>query len=279
MDRRLITVIMAAVAVALLITVIFYAIVGSRTPVQAENPTKDLVVATQDLTMGSVITPEDVRLMEFPENAYPANAFATIEDVIDRSVISPILANEPVAMGRVTEKGAGVGLAPLIPPGLRAVALAINQVSGVSGFINPGSHVDILLTGRPEGSEDQVTTTVMEDVEVLTAGHRLEMNANGQPENVPVLNMLLTPEQAELLTLATSEGRIQLILRNPNDEVNLPRRRAVARSRDLFAKAQTQQRPQPRPKTARKAPPPPPLMMPTKIEMIRGNRRTEETVN
>lgn len=277
MDRRLVTVIVAAVAVALIITVIFYAIVGARAPVQAETPTKDLVVATKDLAMGSVITPEDVRLIEFPENAYPANAFATIEDVIDRSVISPILASEPVAMGRVTEKGAGVGLAPLIPEGKRAVALAINQVSGVSGFINPGSRVDILLTGRPDGSEGQITTTVMENIEVLTAGHRLEMNANGQPENVPVLNMLLTPEEAELLTLATSEGRIHLILRNPNDEVNVKRQRPVARSRDLFAKAQIQ-RPRPRPRAVRKAAPPPPPM-PVKIEMIRGNRRSLETIN
>ena len=101
--------------------------------------------------------------------------------MIDRSVINPVLANEPILAGRVTEKGAGVGLAPLIPEGERAVAVPISQVTGVSGFINPGSEVDILLTGSPGEGGERVTTTILENVVVLTTGHRLEVNAKGQP--------------------------------------------------------------------------------------------------
>ena len=105
--------------------------------------------------------------------------------------------------GRVTE-GAGVGLR--IPEGKRAVAIAINQVSGVSGYINPGSEVDILLTGQPQGFSERLTTTVLENVTVLSTGHRLEMDPDGKPQNVPVINMLLTPDEAELITLATGVG-------------------------------------------------------------------------
>ena len=135
-------------------------------------PTRELVVAKENLAMGSVITVEDVRLIDFPEQAYPKEAFGSIEDVIDRSVINVVLANEPILAGRVTEKGAGVGLAPLIPEGERAVAVPISEVTGVSGFINPGSEVDILLTGTPGEGGERVTTTILariSDLAPLTA--------------------------------------------------------------------------------------------------------------
>ena len=151
--------------------------------------------------------------------------------------MSPILENEPILAGRVTEKGAGVGLAPLIPEGKRAVAIAINQVTGVSGYINPGSDVDILLTGTPKGGAEQITTTVLENVTVLSTGHRLQMDPNGKPQNVPVLNMLLTPNESELLTLATQAGRIHLVLRNPMDEEETAKARKPVRQSDLWAKA------------------------------------------
>ena len=280
MDKRLLTVILIAVVVALVITAVFYQVTVGRRPVQAEVPTKELVVAKKDLPMGSVITAEDVRLVDYPEQAYPAGAFANIEDVVDRSVVNRVLADEPILAGRVTEKGAGVGLAPLIPEGKRAVAIGINQISGVSGFINPGSQVDILLTGNPRGSDERVTTTVLENVTVLTTGHRVEMNANGQPENVPVINLLLTPEETELLTLATSEGSIQLVLRNPMDEEKTAAERTGVYSSDLFSKTRRSRRPATRPRPVRRAaPPPPPAPVVHKIEMIRGNRRSTETID
>ncbi len=277
MDRRLLTVVLMAVFVALVITAIFYQITVGRKPVQAEVPTKELVVAKENLAMGSVITAEDLRLIDFPEQAYPKEAFGSIEDVIDRSVISPVLANEPILAGRVTEKGAGVGLAPLIPEGERAVAVPISQVTGVSGFINPGSEVDILLTGSPGKGGERVTTTILENIVVLTTGHRLQVNANGQPENVPVVNLLLTPEASELITLATSEGRLQFVLRNPMDDEKTAAKRRPARRADLFRKARQRD---PAPRVVRRALPPPPPSPPpvVRIEMIRGNRRSMETI-
>lgn len=276
MDKRLITVILMAVVVALVITAIFYQITVGRRPTQAAVATKELVVAKENLPLGSEIQREDLLIRDYPTQAYPQGAFADIEDVIDRSVLSPILANEPILAARVTEKGAGVGLAPLIPEGKRAVAIAINQVSGVSGYINPGSEVDILLTGQPKGSDERLTTTVLENVTVLSTGTQLEMDPEGKPQNVPVINMLLTPEDAELITLATGVGRIHLVLRNPmDDELTADQRRGV-RQRDLWARVKrSAPAPSPRPRPRRAAPaPPPPPPPPAQVEMILGNQRT-----
>ena len=285
MDKRLLTVVMAAILVALVITAIFYQITVGRRPAQAEIATKTLVVARAELPLGSVINADDVTVLEFPTQGYPQGGFENIEDVIDRSVTQPILANEPVTVGRVTEKGAGFGLAPLIPEGFRAVAIAVNQVSGVSGFILPGSRVDVLLSAIPTGGIDRLTTTVLENVTVLSTGQKQQPSANGQAENVPVINMLLTPEDAELLTLATQEGRIQLVLRNPKDAEQTAEDRAAKTSRDLFRKvqaprapvqaAQAPRAPRPAPEVVVMEPPAPTVF---EIEMIRGNKRSVEPI-
>jgi pilus assembly protein CpaB len=282
MDKRLLTVVMVAVLVALVITAVFYQITVGRKPSQAEFATKELVVATRELPMGAKITAADVRLMDYPEQAYPAGGFDSIDNVLERSVMQPILINEPVVGGRVTEPGGGVGLTTRIPEGMRAVAVAVNQVSSVSGFILPGSKVDVLLTGQPLSEEGRATTTVIENLEVLSTAHKVEPGADGRPENVPVVNLLVTPEQAELVTLAAAEGRIQLVLRNPNDKEETAGKRDIARADDLFAKglirkplASGSAAPsRPRPVVA--APPPPPPVH--EIEMIRGNQRSVETI-
>ncbi len=280
MDKRLLTVVLAAILVALVITAIFYQITIGRKPTQASADNKPLVVAKSDLGLGSVITADDVRLVDYPATAFPTGGIENIEDVVDRSVTSQILANEPVTLGRVTEKGAGFGLAPLIPDGYRAIAIAVNQVSGVSGFILPGSKVDVLLTASPLGSDERLTTTVLENVTVLSTGHRQEPDANGQPQNVPVVNMLLRPEDAKLLTLATLEGRIQLVLRNPKDEEEVAEAREVRRASDLFADLKPRQPQRAAPRPSRPAPAPvveaPPV--PFQVEMIRGAKRTVEEI-
>jgi pilus assembly protein CpaB len=284
MDKRLMTVVMAAILVALVITAIFYQITVGRKTTAGPVATKTLVVARADLALGSVITESDVTIIDFPLQAYPQGGFESIEEVVDRSLTQPILANEPITLARTTEKGAGFGLAPTIPEGYRAVAVAVNQVSGVSGFILPGSRVDVLLTAVPRGGEERLTTTVLENVTVLSTGTKQQPSPNGQPENVPVVNMLLTPEHAELLTLATQEGRIQLVLRNPKDDEETAAEREVKSSADLFRSLRPKPAPQQRAAAApRPAPPqtvyvepPPPATLP--VVMIRGNKLSVEEV-
>ena len=233
------------------------------------------------MPMGSVLTADNVRVIDFPEQAFPDGGFSDPEEVVDRTVMQHILINEPILSGKVTDKGAGYGLAPLIPEGQRAMAIAVNQVSGVSGYILPGSTVDILLTGSPPGQGDRMTTTVLEKVTILSTGHQQRPDASGQPQNVPVVNVLVTPEQAELLTLATREGSVQLILRNPIDEDESADDRPGVRTRDLYAKTRPEppaRGPRPRPRVVVRTAPPPPPPPPVTVEMIRGNTRSVETL-
>lgn len=281
MDKRLLTVVLAAILVALVITAIFYQITVGRKPSRAASDTKTLVVAKAELPMGAMITAEDVRVIEYPVENYPVGGFENIEEAVDRSVVGQILANEPIIERRVTDKGAGFGLAPLIPDGYRAIGVAVDQVSGVSGFILPGSKVDVLLTANIRAEENErLTTTVLENVTVLSTGHSQQPDANGQPQNVPVVNMLLTPDDAELLTLATQEGRIQLVLRNPKDSEEVAEARTVTRASDLF---EGLMRPKAPVRSAPRRPAPVPVQAPPpvafEVEMIRGNKRSVETLD
>jgi pilus assembly protein CpaB len=140
--------------------------------------------------------------------------------MIGRGVIFPILANEPLVDSRLALRGAGAGLAALIPQGMRAVAIRVNEIVGVAGFVVPGMRVDVLISGNPPGAAAQggMTKTLLQNVEVLSAGQNFQKDAEGKPISVPVVNLLVTPEQAEMLSLASSQTSIQLVLRNPLDK-------------------------------------------------------------
>jgi pilus assembly protein CpaB len=134
-----------------------------------------------------------------------------------RGVILPISRGEFILPSKLAPENAGSGLPSLIPPGMRAVSVRVNEVVSVAGFVGPGTRVDILLTGTPNGSSESQTTTVLQNVAVIASGQRLERNASGDAQNTPVITLLVSPDDAERLTLASSEGRIQLALRNPLD--------------------------------------------------------------
>lgn len=179
-----------------------------------------VVVAAADLALGSRIAPADLRVANYPESYVPEGAFHGIADVVGRGVIVPIRKNEVVLASKLASAKAGAGLPSLIPDGKRALSVQVNEVISVAGFVVPGTHVDVLLTGRPmmQGAQDMMTTTVLENVEVLAAGQEWHKNPEGgKPQAVAVITLLVTPEEAQKLTLAGSEGRIQLALRNPLD--------------------------------------------------------------
>jgi pilus assembly protein CpaB len=150
----------------------------------------------------------------------PLGATNQVKDIIGRGVITAIYAKEPVIASRLAPPGAGGGLAAMIPPGMRAVAVRVNEVLGVSGFVVPGMHVDVLISGNAPGSNQSLgtqTRTLLQNLEVLSAGQDFKKDAEGKPVSVQVINMLVTPEQAETLSLAASNTSIQLVLRNPLD--------------------------------------------------------------
>jgi len=204
-----------------MISTLFYSITSrragqSRTPKKVELTT--VATAAAALSVGQEIKPGDVKLVSIPRDRFPAGGFEKTEQVVGRPVISNILLDEPVMAGRLAERGSGFGLAPLIPTGMRAVTVKVNEVIGVAGFLLSGMRVDVLVTMRPSGEGGARTNTVLQNIVVAAAGQQIQPDATGKAVNVPVVTLLVTPDQAEALTLAGNEGRIQLVLRNSGDQ-------------------------------------------------------------
>jgi len=180
-------------------------------------PGEEVVVAADDLQVGTKIEDKDIRLVRFPSTDLPVGVFHQKKNVVGRGVVLPISRGEFVLTNKLAGENAGSGLPSLIPPGMRAVSVRVNDTTSVSGFVQPGTRVDVLLTGNPQGSSEQQTTTVLENVAVIATGTRLERNSAGEPQSAPVVTLLLSPDDAQRLTLASSQGHIQLALRNPLD--------------------------------------------------------------
>jgi pilus assembly protein CpaB len=181
------------------------------------RPGVDVVVAAGDLQVGAKIDDRDVKLVHFPLEALPPHCFRLMSQVVGQGVVLPIAQGDFVLPSKLAGENAGFGLPSLIPRGMRAVSVRVNEVVSVAGFVVPGTHVDVLLTGNPAGGTDQQTSTVLENVAVIATGQKLERNAGGDPQMTPVITLLVSPDDAQKLTLASTQGRIQLALRNPLD--------------------------------------------------------------
>jgi pilus assembly protein CpaB len=176
-------------------------------------------LATKDLEVGSVLKEGDIQLGDWA-GAVPAGATSKMEDLKGRGVTTPIYAKEPVIESRLAPRGAGGGLATLIPHGMRAFAVQVNEVVGVAGFVTAGSHVDLLIQGNSPGGNVALGTlskTLIQNLEVLSAGQDFRKDPEGKPVPVQVVNVLVTPEQAEVLSLASAQTSIRMTLRNPLD--------------------------------------------------------------
>src|ERR1700688_2513316 len=156
MDRRFLTVLGVSLVFALVVSSVFYQMTArsSNGPRKTEaTDMRDLVVTTRPLSVGGVVKPADVKITKIATAAFPKGAYSKVEEVLDRPIISNILMEEPILEGRLAVKGSGLGLAPTIPMGLRAVSVRVNDVAGVAGFVLPGMRVDVLVTGRPPGGD------------------------------------------------------------------------------------------------------------------------------
>jgi pilus assembly protein CpaB len=286
MDRRFLTVLGVSLLFALVISSVFYQMTARAGGTKKPEPTdmKDVVLAARPLSVGTTVKPADIKLGKVPAAAFPKGAFSKAEEVIDRPVISNVLIDEPVLEGRLAARGSGLGLAPIIPVGMRAVTVRVNDVTGISGFVLPGMRVDVLVTGRPPNSDGTVTTTCLQNMLVLSAGTAIQPDARGNAIQAATVTLLATPDQAETLTLANTEGRIQLVLRNGSDQaIEKTPGRDVAELYGVRAAhknpAPEGPRPRPRPQpVAVLAAPPPPPPPPDQIVVIRGTTKTVEVV-
>ena len=212
---RLLMIGVLALALGALVSLLVYKNLQGKGPTVEAGA--DVVVAANDIQVGARVEDHDVRVAKFPVSGLPAGSYTKKSQVLGRGVIIPVAKGEFILPSKLAPENAGAGLPSLIPPGMRAVSVRVNEVVSVAGFVGPGTRVDVLLTGTPNGSSEPQTTTVLQNVAVIASGHTLERNASGEAQSTPVITLLASPEDAERLTLASSEGKIQLSLRNPLD--------------------------------------------------------------
>jgi pilus assembly protein CpaB len=237
-------------------------------------PTRKVVVANADLSLGRALKREDLTTIDWPTSAVPEGSFEDPAAIVDRGLIVSVVKHEAILPAKLASKEAGAGLPPMIPQGKRAVSVRVNEVIGVAGYVLPGTHVDVVATANPTSrSEDITTKVVLSNVEVLAAGTRLEQDTpEGKPMQVTVVTLLVSPDQAERLTLASTEGKIQLALRNPLD-LESPVTYGIKPGMLLG-------NPQARTYAPVKRTPgqPAPVIPPPTVEIIRGDKRTQVVV-
>jgi pilus assembly protein CpaB len=285
MDRNKRTALVVGIAVVLaaVASLGMYRIVSRMPAKTAEVTTIDVVVAQHPLKLGTRITADHVKVVQWPANAPVANSFSKIDEVLNRGLISPVEENEPLTSAKLAALEAGAGLPPSIPPGMRALSVKVNEVIGVAGFVVPGTRVDVMVTlpGKTR-DEDSTTRVVVSNVQVLTAGTRYDQeNAkDGAPIPSTVVTLLVSPGDGEKIALAGSAGQIMLTLRNPLDQD--PTATSGVRTNALFGAPA----PAPKPPVVHRGPakPPAPIIAATptpavyKVEAFRGAKRSEEIV-
>lgn len=208
---------MVAAVLAGGITFLFYRRMNANTQ---QRKAAQIVVAATDLPVGITLSQKDVTLLDWYSDALPSGAFTKTDAVVGHPLLYPMSAKEPILQRDLGVEGAGIGLAGKIPEGMRATAIRSNEIVGVAGFLYPGSHVDVLDTFTPPGGNMPVTDTVLQNVEVLTAGQTIEPDPQGKPQSVNVVTLLLTPQDSQKLQLASAQGSIQFVLRSGADLKN-----------------------------------------------------------
>jgi pilus assembly protein CpaB len=282
-QHRTLMVMLVAVVTAALGSYGVYRAVLQMPVREVEVASMQVVVAAQPLAMGTRIHPNQLRVVAWPSRNPVPGAFSDPKQLVDRGVISPIGENEPITATKVASLEAGAGLPPVIPEGMRAISVKVNEVVGVAGFVVPGTIVDVLVTVRPtNGPQDEpMTRTVVSKVQVLTAGTKYdqEKSKNGEPIATSVVTVAVLPEDAERIALASNEGKITLALRNPLD-INFTDTRGIKLNALMKGTG-------PEPvvdhtrnrviaKVAAPAPPAPPVYT---VEAIRAAKRSAEVVN
>ncbi|HUN86379.1 MAG TPA: Flp pilus assembly protein CpaB [Terracidiphilus sp.] len=273
MNRRLLIILLVAFVIAAFSTFIVVRLVGTRLAASKPQAATRLVAAARDIKLGTVLAPADLTTIAIVGSA-PQGAILDPKNAIGRGVISPIYTGEPILDSRLAPFGSGGGLAATIPEGMRAIAVKVDDVVGVAGFVTPGMRVDVLISGVPPNSgnnQDTESHTILQNIEVLSAGTDIQKDAEGKPKQVQVVNLLVNPEQAQDLSLAASQMKIQLVLRNPLDT-----KVAQVPETEMASLFTGQKPPAPKshgeaPRRARPAAPPP-----FTIQVINGSKQTEQ---
>jgi pilus assembly protein CpaB len=288
MDRntRTMVVVGIAIVVAALASFSVYRLVQRMPARVVAAATTQMVVAAENLPLGTRLTKEQVKLVDWPAGSMVPGGFTSIDAVVNRGLIAGVSENEPLTESKVAPLESGAGLPPTIPPGMRAISVKVNEVIGVAGFVVPGTRVDVMVVLR-KGAES-VARVVVSNAQVLTSGTRYDQEAAKDGKQIPssVVTLLVAPEDAERIGLAASEGQVMLTLRNPLDQ-------AATESAGVQLSTLSGQpvapptpavdeRPREPRRVAAPAPAPvveaPPASKIYTVETIRAAKRTEETI-
>lgn len=293
MNRRLAWVLIFALGVSGVASLIVYRLISYRMVSAANQPTIRLLVAARDLPIGTMMRETDLKEMEW-RGKPPALAMTERKKILERGVVATIYEGEPIQENRLAAEGAGAGLAATIPEHKRAVAVRVNDVVSLGGFVTPGMKVDVVVMGAAPGAmnaQGHMSKTILQNIQVLSAGQKIQKDAEGKPVQVQVVSLMVSPEEAEILSLASNHANIQLVLRNPldNEQVTTPGT-AMAKllsgspmAPAVAANAGTPVKPRVMPKPKVEPPPvvalvePPKVQPPIVVELIHGAKKTQAT--
>ncbi len=179
------------------------------------------VATAQNMQAGDVLTAGSLKLVPWPSSAPLEGSFPKPEALVGRIVLYPLASGQPILDRQLAAAGASAGLSMKIPDGMRAISLRSDQVVGVAGFLLPGTHVDVLVTFRTPNTPDPITTTVLQDAQVIATGQKMEPDPEGKATTTDVVTLLVGPDDAQRVVEASSQGTVHFILRNGSDHEKL----------------------------------------------------------
>lgn len=208
----------AAVVAGLVATFGIHRYVSIKTRV-VEAPTRQVFIATADISPGTALSGTMVKAVTWPQAVIPPNSAASMREIEGRVVKVPIPQGNPVLFSMLAPVGTSAGLSGILDDGKRALTVKVDEVAGVAGFVHPGDHVDVLMdiSMKSQGQEEHFSKTILHDITILTTGQIWEQKGDNKPMVVNTVTLELTPEEAEVLNLASNQGKIRLALRNRNN--------------------------------------------------------------
>lgn len=209
----------AAVVAGLVATYGIHRYVSLKTRV-VETPTRQVFIAAADISPGTAISGTMVKGVTWPQAVIPPNSAATMKEIEGRVVKVPIPQGNPVLFSMLAPVGTAAGLSGILDDGKRALTVKVDEVAGVAGFVHPGDHVDVLMdmAMKSQGQQEHFSKTILHDITILTIGQIWEQKGDNKPMVVNTVTLELSPEQAEVLNLASNNGKIRLALRNRNNK-------------------------------------------------------------
>jgi pilus assembly protein CpaB len=220
MGRRFVPILAVALLVGLVTaSVVYQAIIGKFKVEATTQPTRQVAVAAANINLGETLTSQHVKLLAWPNELVPGGALGSVPDVEGRVALATIVVGEPLLDAKLAPKLAGGGILPmLVPENLRGVTIKVDDAVRESGFVSPNSRVDVVVSiADAQGSPERKAKVILQNIPVLAAGQSVEMRGN-KPVPITTVTLALTPEQAERLALAQTEGRLMLATRKLGDD-------------------------------------------------------------